>query len=197
MIIFNYNLIKSVAGQAGRAYSGVKDHGVSTLTFAYLLMALFFGWLAAVLYRIGRHYLIAGGSGEGIKRLAVLMTDEGDRAEWIVRSKVAAAIKQSPRMKVVLVDWDSADQTPLILERIARQFNLGFCRLSNLGGQCVRSEKQSRNAFDSALDLHDCPAPCFTAAGLETGTDVATGFARTNRCVVCTGKDSLFFQHAL
>lgn len=163
------------------------------LTLAYLLIVLFLGWLLATAYRVGRRYPVAGGTGGEVKRMAVVIMNEDDRAEWMVRSKVAAAIKQAPRMRVVLVDGGSADQTPLILERLARRLSLGFCSSDDLGGQCPRSEKRSQT-FDSAADLHDCPAPCFTAAGLEAGGD---GTARTARCVVCTGKDPLFFEHPL
>jgi len=174
------------------------------LIMAYLLAVLFLGWLFAVLYRIWRYYWAARGSGkenislagrpEEVKRMAVLLNNEDKRAEWIVRSRVAAAIKQAPQTRVVLVDGDSTDQTPLILERLARQFNLGFCRLNNLGEQCARSGKPgSQNSFDSPADLHDCPAPCFAAARLEAGGNGNTGFARAIRCVVYAGEGSSLF----
>lgn len=169
------------------------------LTLAYLLGALFLGWLFVVLYRILQQFLAARGVGGGrtgylggTKRLAVLLRDEGNWAEWIVRGRVAAAVKREPEMRLVLVDGGSADQTPLILERMARQFNLGFCRLDDLGEQCARTGKPgSQSGFGCGMDpLIDCPAPCFEAAGLIAGRDGDTGSARTARCVVFTGEGS-------
>ncbi|MFA7467089.1 MAG: hypothetical protein WCY82_02345, partial [Desulfotomaculaceae bacterium] len=93
---------------------------------------------------------------------------------------------------VVLVDGGSADQTPLILERMARRFNLGFCRLDDLGEQCSRAGKPGRQeGFGCETDpIINCSAPCFEAAGLSAGRDGDTGSARTARCVVCTGDNS-------
>ncbi|KJS10326.1 MAG: hypothetical protein VR67_18635 [Peptococcaceae bacterium BRH_c8a] len=175
------------------------------LALAYLLGALFLGWLFVVLYRIWRQFLAARDVGEGrgktgyaghigdSKRLAVLLRDEGNWAEWIVRGRVAAAaVKREPEMRVVLVDGGSTDQTPLILERLARQFNLGFCRLNDLGEQCARVGHQgSPGGVGCGMDpLIDCPAPCFEAAGLSTGRDDDAGSSRTTRCVVFTGEGS-------
>ncbi|MCL2336438.1 MAG: hypothetical protein FWC60_03340 [Firmicutes bacterium] len=167
------------------------------MLMVYLSTALFLGWLWAASYRIWRHYLVARGAGkgnsslagspEGMKRMAVLLKNEDQQTEWIVRRKVAAAIRQAPQMTVVLVDGNSTDQTPLILERLARQLDLGFCRLSSLDKQCARTQKTGfyRNPGVPA-ELHDCPGPCFAAAGLAGGGTDNSGSSRGARCVVYT-----------
>jgi len=165
---------------------------VMVLALAYLLGALFLGWLFVMLYRILQQFLAARDVGGDSKRLAVLLRDEENWAEWIVRGRVAAAAKRKPGTRVVLVDGGSVDQTPLILERMARQFNLGFCRLDDLGEQCARAGATGRQAgFGCGVEpLNDCPAPCFEAAGLSTGRDDDTVSARTTRCVVFSGEGS-------
>ncbi|MCG8401341.1 MAG: hypothetical protein MJA84_07060 [Firmicutes bacterium] len=139
------------------------------MTLVYILGALFLGWLAWVLYRtrllVRRRHRP--------RRLAVLVRNGGDRVEWLVRSRLAAAGGREPGMRVVLVDDGSADETPLIMDRLARRFNMEFRRLMHLGPRCARVEdpKPSRSgntARDTGTaDIH-CPGFCIGESFRET-----------------------------
>lgn len=126
------------------------QRGGAGVTLAYILGAFFLAWLAVVVYRAWRQIRefratgggAAGGGMDGEpERLAVVVRDRDNWAEWLVRSRVAAAAGREPGMRVVLVDGGSSDDTPLILERLARRFSMGFCRAGDLGERCRRNAR--------------------------------------------------------
>lgn len=166
------------------------------MTLAGILGLLFLAWFVVVLYRVLTQFRFARGAGgimAGIscgrpgepRRLAVVLRDQDSWAEWLVRSRIAAAAGREPGLRVVLVDGGSADDTPLILERLARRFNMGFCRVEELGGRCARAaenEKPRAGETAGASVIH-CPGPCFEAAGMG-------GEGPGQKCVVCHGYGS-------
>ncbi|MBF7081632.1 glycosyltransferase family 2 protein [Desulfallas sp. Bu1-1] len=166
----------------------------------YALSVFFLGWLALVLSRVLRLYLAmrkpagrtAGGPGAGagvwagpgfgpgaagsrtpgverLQRLAVLVRDRADYAEGLVR-RLVAGLNRYPAMQTVLVDGGSSDETSLILERLAFRFNLGFCRLEDLGPVCPRTS--SLNIFMETPDC--CRAACFAKCGPSPGGSIET-----------------------
>ena len=154
------------------------------MTLVYILGALFLGWLAWVLYRT---WLLVRRR-RTPRRLAVLVRNGSDRVEWLVRSRLAAAGGREPGMRVVLVDGGSADETPLIMDRLARRFNMEFCRLMDLGTRCARVEdprpSRSGNAArdTGAADIH-CPGFCVGESFLETERSGGGGRDGLARCV--------------
>ncbi|SFR03657.1 hypothetical protein [Desulfoscipio geothermicus] len=137
------------------------------MVVVYALAAMFLGWLAVMLCRTWRlvraERRVAGavavacggaGSGEGLpQRLVVLVQDQADYVEGLVR-RLAALRSRQPAQRVVLVDGGSGDETALILERLARRFNMGFYRMDD--GCTVPGDGQ---ATDRYLDLRGVSGP--------------------------------------
>jgi len=124
----------------------------------YGLAGLFVGWLAVMCYRVWRLAMAcraaggcgaqglavreaAGGVGEGIgigsraeglQHLAVLVQDQADGVEGLVH-RLAAVLSGRPGLLVTLVDGGSADETALIVARLARRYNLEFFQLDGDG----------------------------------------------------------------
>lgn len=77
------------------------------------------------------------GNGDAMPhRLEVLMQDQADSVEGLVH-RLAAILRRYPGLRVVLVDGGSSDETGLILERLARCYNLGFLGLAERGAASV------------------------------------------------------------
>ncbi len=161
---------------------GKGQRGGVVVTLVYIFSSFFLAWLVVVVYRTWRQLRnTCGGTREGgrngeLAHLAVVVRDRDNRAEWLVRRRVAAAAGKEPGMRVVLVDGGSSDDTPLILERLARKYNMGFCRAGDLGEQCrCNSRFVEHNVgpgvetgVENAVETI-CPGTCFQAAGMEAG----------------------------
>ena len=118
----------------------------------WVLAGLFVAWLALAVYRVWVQVRAAWNAAApwdcpgGMKqirvsksqRVAILLQDRAGQVEWFVR-RVAAGLEGQPGLQLVLVDGGSADGTDLVLERLARHFNLGFRRLAELNYPCRRA----------------------------------------------------------
>jgi hypothetical protein len=70
-----------------------------------------------------------GNNGDAMShKLAVLVQDQADIVEAVVH-RLAASLRHRPGLRVVLLDGGSADETGLILERLARHYNMEFHQL--------------------------------------------------------------------
>jgi len=119
----------------------------------YGLAGLFVGWLAMVCYRVWRLALACraaggygtrglvgreaagsegGGCAAGHQHLTVLVQDQANGVEGLVY-RLAIALRSCPGLLVTLVDGGSADDTGLILARLARRYNIEFYRLDEAG----------------------------------------------------------------
>ena len=119
----------------------------------YVVAGLFLVWLAAVLLRVRQMALAYRTAGRvcgselamrgidcGIARprsLVVLVQDQAEGVECLV-SRLAAGLCCCPEQRVTLVDGGSADATGLILERLARRYNMGYYRLAGDEPEFVR-----------------------------------------------------------
>ncbi len=118
----------------------------------YIVAGLFLGWLAAVLFRVRQMALanraagmcsvnevalhevteaaVGGGCSTAQSRsLVVLVQDQADGVECLVH-RLAAGLCCCPGQRVALVDGGSDDATGLILERLARRYNMDFYQLA-------------------------------------------------------------------
>jgi len=127
----------------------------------YGLAGLFIGWLVVMFYRVLRMMLsckatggcctrglvfrdvasagaavgnfYAGGDSSSearSNRLAVLVQDQADGVEGLVH-RLAVGLRSRPELLVALLDGGSADETGLILERLARRYNMEFYQLAD------------------------------------------------------------------
>ncbi|KAF1086102.1 hypothetical protein SPSYN_00841 [Sporotomaculum syntrophicum] len=143
----------------------------------YVVAGLFLVWLVAVLFRVrqmapahraaGRQRggevcdvagavagagCCSGGGASCVARprsLAVLLQDQADGVEFLV-NRLAANLCCCPGQRVALVDGGSADATGLILERLARRYNMEFYQLT--GDEPVVVQESVR-----LLDLRGIP----------------------------------------
>ncbi len=128
----------------------------------YGLAGLFIGWLVVMFYRVRQMSLtckaIGGcytrGLGLGMANagaaggnccagndsnseawsncLAVLVQDQADGVEGLVH-RLAVGLHSCPELLVALLDGGSADETGLILERLAKRYNMEFYQLADDG----------------------------------------------------------------
>ncbi|AGL03586.1 hypothetical protein [Desulfoscipio gibsoniae] len=101
----------------------------------YVTAAMFISWLLVMLYRVwrmlsyrGAGTVALGNNSEAVPhRLEVLVQDQADGLEGFVH-RLATALQCRTGM-VTLVDGGSADETGVILERLARRYNMECHRL--------------------------------------------------------------------
>lgn len=143
------------------------------MSIVYALAVLFLGWLAVMAYRFWlqvrekktKALVAAGGAAGEIREspgrqyLAVLLQDRSDYVEGFVR-RLAAGRERYPVLKAVLVDGGSSDDTALILERLARRFDMLFCHLSELDKDCVR-KNLAKPSCAGDIAYQDCRGACF------------------------------------
>lgn len=155
----------------------IETMGGGLMIAVYVVAGLFLVWLAAVLFRVrqmaldhratgrqcggevhdlagavagGGYY--SGGGGSCVARpcsLVVLVQDQADGVECLVH-RLAAGLCCCQGQRVALVDGGSADATGLILERMARRYNMEFYQLAGDEPVVVRESMR-------LLDLRGIP----------------------------------------
>ncbi|WP_092471363.1 hypothetical protein [Desulfotruncus arcticus] len=149
----------------------------------WVLAGLFAGWLVLVIRQVWKETQRNGKKSNagcsrtaGARLVAILLKDRVGQVEWFVR-RVADGLERRPELRVVLIDGGSKDGTTQVLERLARQFNLGFRRLTEFHAGCPRAdgdavnERQitcwSKNCLETGRRLNyvNLPAVCIDLRG--------------------------------
>ncbi len=96
----------------------------------YGLTGLFIGWLAVMLYRVWRMVFgCRANFAAWPNLLAVLVQDQAGGVEGLVH-RLVMGLRSCPEMSIALLDGGSADETGLILKRLARRYNMEFYQLA-------------------------------------------------------------------